>query len=99
MFAAGLPAKQAVLLQSSGTTVTAPSKDHAFAAPERSLSVVRADVEVGLSSEQTDESGGPEGRVGCPATKAAGRLSLKPRNSFSAYNALQQFSRLHWNFI
>ena len=77
MFAAGLPAKQAVLLQSSGTTVSAPSNDPAFAAPERPLSAVGADVEAGLSSEQTDESGDLEGSVGCPVTKAAGRLSLK----------------------
>ena len=77
MFAAGLPAKQAVLLQLSGTTVSAPSKDPAFAAPEWPLSVLGTDVEAGLSSEQTDESGGPEGSVGCPTTKAAGRLSLE----------------------
>ena len=77
MFAAGLPAKQAVLLQSSGTTVSAPSKDPAFAAPERPLSALGADVEAGLSSEQTDESGGPEGSVGCRAKKAARRPSLE----------------------
>ena len=77
MFTAGLPANQAVLLQSSGTTVRAPSQDPAFAAPERPLSVLGEYVAAGLSSEQTDESGGPEGSVACRATKAAGRPSLK----------------------
>ena len=77
MFAAGLPAKQAVLLQLSGTTVSAPSKDPAFAAPEWPLSVLGTDVEAGFSSEQTDELGGPEGSGCCPSTKAAGRLSLE----------------------
>ena len=69
MFAAGLPAKQAVLLQSSGTTVSAPSKDPAFAAPERPLSTLGAYVEAGLSSEQTDESGGPRGQCWLPCEK------------------------------
>ena len=75
MLSAGLPAKQAILLQSSGTTVNSPSRDPVFAAPERPLSVLGAIVEAGLSSEQTDESGGPEGSVGCRATKAVRRLS------------------------
>ena len=65
MLASGLPAKQALLLQPSGTTVSASSKDPAFAAPERPLSVLGANTETGLSSEQIDESGGPEGSVGC----------------------------------
>ena len=65
MLAAGLPAKHAVLLQSSGTTVIASSKDPAFAAPERPLSVLEANAEAGLRSVQADESGSPEGSVGC----------------------------------
>ena len=77
MLAAGLPTQQAVLFQSSGTTLRAPSKDPAFAAPERPLSVLGANAEAGLSREQTNESGGPEGSVGCRATKAAGRFSLE----------------------
>ena len=45
------------------------------AAPEQLPSVLGAIVEAGISSEQTDELGGPEGSVGCRATKAFGRLS------------------------
>lgn len=59
------------------TTVSASSKDPAFAAPGGPLSVLEANVEAGLSSEQADESGGPEGSVGCRVTKAARRLSLE----------------------
>ena len=44
VLAAGLPAKQALLLQPSGTTVSASSKDPAFAAPERPLSVLGANA-------------------------------------------------------
>ena len=72
VLAAGLPAKQAVLLHLS---VSASSKDPAFAAPGRPLSVLGATAEAGLSSEQADESGGPEGSGGCRVTKAARRLS------------------------
>ena len=77
MLAAGLPSKQAVLLKPSGTTVSTSSNDSPFAAPERLVSVLAANAEAGLSSEQTDESGSPEGSVGCRATKAARRLSLE----------------------
>ena len=77
VLAAGLPAKQAVLLKPSGTTVSTSSNDSPFAAPERLVSVLAANAEAGLSSEQTDESGSPEGSVGCRATKAARRLSLE----------------------
>ena len=54
MLSAGFPAKQAVLLQSSGTTVSASSEDPAFAAPERPLSVLGANAEAGLSSVQAE---------------------------------------------
>ena len=74
MLAAGLPAKQAVLLQLS---VSASYNDAAFAAPGRPLSFLGANAEAGLNSEQADESGGPEGSVGCRVTKAARRLSLE----------------------
>ena len=67
MLAAGLPAKQAVLFQSSRATVSAPSKDPPYAAPEWPLSFLGADAEAGPSREQTNDSGGPEGSVGCRA--------------------------------
>ena len=75
LLAAGLPAKQAVLLQPSGTTVSASSKDPEFAAPKQPLSVLAANAEARLSKRQAGELGAPEGSVGCRATKAAGRLS------------------------
>ena len=65
------------MLQPSGTTVSASSKDPAFAAPEQPPSVLAANVEAGLTKKQAGELEAPERSVRCRATKIAGRLSLE----------------------
>ena len=91
LLATGLPAKQAVLLQPSGTTLSTSSKDPAFAAPERTLSVLVANAEAGLRKRQAGKLGAPESSVGCRATKVAGTLSLEASSLWFNHFRTQSF--------